>query len=358
MTKRRLLCLTAVAGGSLLVAGLAGGGRHGPPATDPAAESAAASGEPARRFVVAFGHVDVEGGVIGLNPTQPGRVVDVVVRENEEVAKGRVLLRLDDTLARQRLREAEAVLADSQKQLEAARKLPAQQEEKLAQQQAAVEAARHRLSAAIQIRDHKKALGDKQLIGALEVGAVVEEVKALEAAVRAEEHKLRELRLNDARTAVERAEKDLEAKTARRDQAEYLLQECAVRAPAKGRVLRVLAGVGDLLTLPSRQPAIQFCPDGPRLIRAEIDQENAGRVGDPADGPIDVAIEDDSRAGGTWKGRLVRLSDWYTQRRSILLDPLQFNDVRTLECLIEVVSGDRPLRVGQRVRVMIQARDQ
>ena len=35
------------------------------------------------------------------------------------------------------------------------------------------------------------------------------------------------------------------------------------------------------------------------------------------------------------------------------LEPLQFNDVRTLECLIALNPGQPPLRIGQRVRVLI-----
>ena len=58
-----------------------------------------------------------------------------------------------------------------------------------------------------------------------------------------------------------------------------------------------------------------------------------------------------------WKGKVLRVSDWYTQRRSILLEPLQFNDVRTLECLIEITqspAGAPPLRIGQQMRVMVK----
>jgi hypothetical protein len=84
----------------------------------------------------------------------------------------------------------------------------------------------------------------------------------------------------------------------------------------------------------------------------EVEQENAARVfiGQPAE------IEDDSRTGGRWKGKVVRVSDWFTHRRSMLLEPTQFNDVRTLECILEVEPGEEakgtlPLRIGQRVRV-------
>jgi hypothetical protein len=58
-------------------------------------------------------------------------------------------------------------------------------------------------------------------------------------------------------------------------------------------------------------------------------------------------------AGPSWHGRVIRVSDWYTHRRSILQEPFQLNDVRTLECLIALDRGQQPLRIGQRVRVTI-----
>jgi len=36
-----------------------------------------------------------------------------------------------------------------------------------------------------------------------------------------------------------------------------------------------------------------------------------------------------------------------------LLEPLQFNDVRTLECIIDLDPGQPILRIGQRVRVQL-----
>src|SRR5687768_9908769 len=59
-------------------------------------------------LVVCFGHVDVEYGIQSLNPLQPGRVVEVAVREYALVQAGEVLLRLDDRQARNLLGEAQA----------------------------------------------------------------------------------------------------------------------------------------------------------------------------------------------------------------------------------------------------------
>jgi hypothetical protein len=49
----------------------------------------------------------------------------------------------------------------------------------------------------------------------------------------------------------------------------------------------------------------------------------------------------------------VHISDWYTHRRSIVQEPLQFNDVRTLECIIQIDPHAQMPKIGQRVRVML-----
>jgi hypothetical protein len=50
----------------------------------------------------------------------------------------------------------------------------------------------------------------------------------------------------------------------------------------------------------------------------------------------------------------MRVSDWFTQRRSMLQEPFQYNDVRTLECIVYLDPGSGPVRIGQRVRVTIK----
>jgi multidrug resistance efflux pump len=149
---------------------------------------------------------------------------------------------------------------------------------------------------------------------------------------------------------VDLAGKDLEAKQVVLRKAEQGLKECTVRAPFAGTPLRVLVSVGEVLGPSARQPAVLFCPNEPRIVRAEVEQEFAVRVavGQKA------TIVDDATGGGEWTGKVERISDWYSQRRSILLEPLQFNDVRTLECIISIDPGPKPLRIGQRVRVTMQ----
>jgi multidrug resistance efflux pump len=342
-----------VVGLAVLAASMAGASwvLHSP-GLDSAAPNGSQSPSAGAHFeqsVVCFGHVDVEPGVTSLYPVQTGRVIEVLVREGAQVKPGAVLLRVDDRLARLRVQEAEADVKAAEAQLAQIRKLPEQHEAKVAQQKAVIEATQRRLSAARHVLARKRELQKIQQLSAEEVGAAGDQVTEVEAAERGEQAKLRELDSLEPAVTVARAEADLAAKQARLEQARYALDECALRAPAAGTVLRVLVGVGELLGPQPKQPVMLFCPDQPRLIRAEVEQEFAGRValGQGA------TIQDDSGASGAWRGKVVRISDWYTQRRSILQEPLQFNDVRTLECIIELEPGQPPLRIGQRVRVTL-----
>ena len=58
-------------------------------------------------------------------------------------------------------------------------------------------------------------------------------------------------------------------------------------------------------------------------------------------------------AGG-WQGEVVRISDWYTQRRAVLLEPMQYNDIRTLDVILRLKpDAANPLLINQRVRVRL-----
>jgi multidrug resistance efflux pump len=341
---RRFVLLSGFLGAAAL--GVSGTGAwwvgKGPPA-------AAADPGPAAAEVLAFGHADADPGVARLAPVQPGRVLAVPARDNQVVKAGDELLRLDDEPARLRLREARADLADAARQLEAARKLPGQHEARLAQQRAGVAAARHRLSAARQQHAYLESRQRHGTINDAEVRASADQIKALAAAVEAEEGRLTELTLIEPADQVARAEALVAAREAQRGQAEYALRECVLRAPADGTVLRVLASPGDVLAGQAGPPVVYFRPAGPLVVRAEVEQEFAARV---APGQ-DAWVQDDSGNARAWKGRVLRVCEWYTRRRSILQDPLQVNDVRTLECVIQPDPA-QPLRIGQRMRVRIE----
>ena len=68
---------------------------------------------------------------------------------------------------------------------------------------------------------------------------------------------------------------------------------------------------------------------------------------------LPALVMDDNSTGHTWRGRVTRISDWYTERRQVAEEQQQLKDVRTLECIVTLDPGQKRLRIGQRVRVTI-----
>jgi multidrug efflux pump subunit AcrA (membrane-fusion protein) len=72
-------------------------------------------------LVVSLGNVDVEGGTASLQPERSGRVVEILVKEGDEVKPESALLRLDSTEATQDVAQARAGLALAEARLELGR---------------------------------------------------------------------------------------------------------------------------------------------------------------------------------------------------------------------------------------------
>jgi multidrug resistance efflux pump len=291
----------------------------------------------------------LEQGVASLSPIQSGRVAEVLVHENDGVEAGAALLRLDDTQARLQAAEAKVAMETAQAQLVTARKLPDQHTAKLEQQRASVEAAEQRLAGARAMLSRKRQLLKLNQISPEDLTAAEDQANELQAAVQAESARLRELQLHDPGEDVRRAALNVASMQAKLDQAQHAVDECTLKAPEAGSILRILVGPGDVLSSQAKQAAILFAPNGPRVVRAEVDQEFAGRIheGQPA------VIEDDAPTGQRWTGHVLRVADWYHSRRTILKEPAPPLDVRTVECLIELDPGQSQPRLGQRVRAII-----
>ena len=351
MKTKRFLQLVGLA---VLLAGVAGAGwaathlwKSQSPSHAEDGESVSANSD--KEGVVCIGYVDVEHGVRTLAPLRPGRVAEVFVHENQTVEAGQPLLRLDDKDAKFQAEEAEAALEAANAQLEQANQLARQHPAQIAGQQAAVEAAGFRVDAARRMMRQKEDQRKNNLATDYDVAMTRDEVKALEALERAEREKLVALQAADPAPAVRKARAELNRAQTRREQARHQLDECTLKAPEAGTVQRVQVGVGDVLTGQPGQPVVQFCAIEPLFVRAEVDQEFADRVtvGQPA------FVKDDARGGAAWRGKVERIAGWYGRRRPNPQDPTAFTDMRAVECLIAIHPGQPPLRIGQRMRVLI-----
>ena len=344
----RLMALGVIV---LLASGVIVGVTINPIANGKLSPSTGENALPISQRAVAVAYVDVQGGVRTLSPTMPGRVKALPVAEGKDVPEGTVLLQLDDRQARNDLDQAKIALHVSKERLSEARKLEDKRDRQIKGQEAAVKAA---------LLDEQIAKAQSAKVNRLvESGAKgFDEDKAIAqksaekaaAAVEAKRIELDQIRSMEPGAAIRMAEDDVKSKERLIEKAQLAIDECQIKAPCRGKILRQLVNVGELLGPMSPKPALQFCPSGDRIVRAEVEQDYAERVkmGQKA------AVEDESAAGGKWTGTVIGISDWYTQRRDVRLEPMQFNDVRTLEVIIKLDDkGTSSLRINQRVRVKL-----
>ena len=126
-------------------------------------------------------------------PLQPGRVAEVLVTENQAVAQGTDLLRMEDGIARGRLDEAEAAVELAQLQLRQARKQHELHHDRVARQQAMRDAMSSRVAAARRVRAHEEKLAKSAVITESDRFISEEKIREMEALERAEVQRLAEL---------------------------------------------------------------------------------------------------------------------------------------------------------------------
>jgi multidrug resistance efflux pump len=302
---------------------------------------------PPDAVLVSGGFVDVEGGDRKLAPGIAGIVAEVVAPEGSQVAEGAPLLRLRSRLAEEDLELARAALAQADKKLAIARKGTPLRDSRVIEQEQAVAGAESAL---------QNAEDNYRRIAGLEVDSQIESrreglrrlVDGKRAELEVQRQRMTQLQLDDPADSVALAASDVVKARAAVAKAEEYLALHVLLAPEAGRVLRVFVGKGAAVA-PGPQPALVFLPARPPLVRCEIDQEYSRRlaVGQP------VEVRPNALDGPAWKGRIARVADWIGPRRYVLDEPLERNDVRTMEVIVAFDEPPAGLRHGERVRVTV-----
>lgn len=293
-----------------------------------------------------LGRVDVEGGLLELSSLRTGQVVEVPVHAGMEVAAGTVLFRLDDRPAQLQVQQSQAGVQAAQAQLAQAEESARLHSTQVAVQEAVHQAAKRRVSAAQVETQRKQKLQAEALISAEDLTASRDLVEELQAAAQAEAKKLALLQQQNPTLQVDQARAAVARAQAMLAEAQYGLQQCAVRAPKAGRVLKVQTGPGQLAA--PQKEAILFAPDRPRIVWAEVEQEfvHFVKVGQPA------LLRDEMNPTWSWPGQVTRIADWYSPPS--IPQPLpRFTDVPTVQCLITLKPGHPPLRIGRRLTVLL-----
>lgn len=346
-------CLGAV-GLTIYLGNLRAGDVPPAPLEKPLTESRAPAPLPGGAMLIGF--ADADPGVTALMPLSAGRIVEIPAQEDTAVKKGDVLLRLDDRNVVSKVKQAESALKAARADLEDAKKGPALRQIKIGQQNEAIEAAKANWSGAEDKASRARRLLKSDLITAEESRIAEREVDGAKNQFAIQQKILEQIKLQDPTLDIQKAEAKVSQCENALKEAQDALDDCSLKAPEDGRVLRVLVRVGEVVAPQMRQTSIEFCPDKPRIIRAEVEQEFASRVKVGSK----VSVFDDVSQSKPRQGVVKALADYYTPRRNLITDPMPigntvpYNDVRTLECKITLNPGQEPFKINQKVRVQVE----
>jgi multidrug resistance efflux pump len=301
--------------------------------------------------VVCNGRVDVDGTSFTLEPSQPGRVVQLFVKEGTPLAKGAKILQLDDEPYQSAVKEATTALRGIDVEIEAAEYRQQRHPDQVALQEKKLEATRAELAAGEkqleQLREKAKLTSQ---VTKVDVEAFEAKLKSANILLEAEKLQLDQLRKLDTGLEIKGLKIKKEAAQIALQRAEKAVSDCVLLAPVAGVVLRLQTSVGANLAPGLPFPTILFAPNSQLIVRAEVDQSGLGRVKEG----MKASVRDDSQSDSpTWTGKVRTIAGWVAQKRSILLEPGEINDVRTTEVIVELDPSKDLLRIGQRMLVRI-----
>jgi multidrug resistance efflux pump len=310
--------------------------------------------------VHASGVVDILTGVRNLVPAVPfGKVAEICVHEYEAVKAGQPLVKLDDTQARNSLKEAEQALAKSKAALQDAKdkaqKQIAEHEFKVIQAKGALETAQAQLRAAEKQLEHAKKYANDTVQGELQRLQAESNFDLARKAVETGEAALRKLQSIDPQIKLTEFDEAIKEAELKLRSAQEALEAYIIRAPVDGHVFDINYQVGGPAPLPptdgNSSRALVFCPEGELIVRAEIDEENALLV---RPGMKAVITRQTATGKITLSGRVERVASYMQRRRSSTLDPATYSDSRTRECIIRLDPDSKAtLLINMRVAVRI-----
>jgi multidrug resistance efflux pump len=349
MTRNRILTVAAV-----MV--LAGGGLTVLMAAREPGDKAAAPAKP-QAALVCLGTVDTEDKMIGIYPDNfplSSQVLKVLVKEGEEVKAGQKLLEMDTGPLELKVREAAIGIVKAKATLakaEAAVRTHAIEVNSLEKtwkaKQAALKARQNELEEVKRLVELKgKVKADQDIAEA----ALLEAELNLDAA----KIKLDGMRGETPNYLVDEAKQGVEHAENLKAQAERALAQVSCTTKADGWIVRSFVSEGSSFGPMSREPAFWFVKKGPPLVRAEVTQEFASRI---SQGQAAV-IEDEADASQQWTGRVSKVGDRFLPKRHANgngLDIFPVNSDPVLECLVSIDagSGKAAPKFGQKVRVSL-----
>jgi HlyD family secretion protein len=316
-----------------------------------AAQRSSAQDSPAQGSweAVTLGRVEPRSGETKIAAPLPGgRIADVLVKANEEVFAGELLVRLDDDEAIARVAEADAQVA-LHKRARNDQSAPAASADRRKAEDAAADSERG-LADARAALDKTTADWRAGNASKTDLDAARSALSRAQDRVRERQDALAKLKALADTPLPTRLEGELNVAQAEWRMAQAALEKTQIRAPADGVVLRVDAKKGELGG-PSPQPALVVIGDVSALrVRAEVNEQDLGRIR----AGQNVLVRAAAFRGREFDGKVSSVARMVAPSRINSGDPRKFNDIDVLEVLVDLPDPG-PLVVGEQVDVYFKS---
>ncbi len=299
--------------------------------------------------VGAVGLVEANTENIELSCAVSGMVTEVYAKAGDRVQAGQKLFSLDD-------RDLEADLGVKRAALEAARARLAKLEEQpraedVPPAEARVREAQANLAdAEVQVR-LIESVTDKRAVRDEDVQRRRLAYKAAQARLAEAEAQLALLKAGAWAPDIAVAKSEVAQAEAQLKQVETNLERLTTRSPITGVILQNKVRLGQYAQCgPLSEPLMILGSTTPLHVRADVDEEDAGRV---RSGAAAVASP---RGNGSLRIPLefVRFEPYVVPKKSLTGDSTERVDTRVLQVIYRVKDTDAPLHVGQQMDVYIE----
>jgi len=304
-----------------------------------------------RKYVAAEGKVEVMPGFeVEVGSEMDGKIAEFFVKEGDEVKKGALIARLENSDIKAKVKEAEAELSVAGSRLkevasgareEEIKKAGAELEAVLADR----ENAKNELERYEQLFKEslvaKSALDEKERslkVAEAKVKAAKEEKTLLEKGPRQET-----LMLNE--DAVKRSEATLEYyKT--------IFEKTLITSPISGKIIRKYLYAGEMISREMNTSLVAVADIEKTWINAEVDETDTARItlGD------DVEVKSDAYPGTVFKGEVAEISDYIGVRKVRPNNPAKNIDMKVLQVKIKLTENTA-LKPGLTVDVRIMPKE-
>lgn len=317
------------------------------PAAAPPAREAAERLAQQKWVASAPGRVEPKNGEIRMGSQSPGKVAEVLVRMNDRVSAGDLLIRLQDDEPQARLlaAEAEAAVRRRERDTETVAR-PAQDRRAAEDAVAASERALH----------FARVEFDRVRTAFRNGNAPVEEVTkarnlVAEASGKLEQDRaaLRRVQATAGMPLQTRLESALATARAELSLVMVAIERTRIRAPTDGTVLQVLTRIGETVSPSSEDALIVFGDVSSLRVLAEVEERDVSKIR-PGQG---VVVRSDAFPGREFEGRIERIGQALGAPRLSKRGPRRQSDVDVLEVLVDL-GANSPLLPGMRVDVFFK----